>query len=242
MVSAKISGVVPVRLVPCSKVMETMIGRSLSARMAATAMRTSARSNCVSMRNRSTPPSTRPRACSRRASYSSSGCRSPSGRTNCPHGPMSPATKASRPAASTAARAIRAIVRLNGVTSMPAGSLRRRAAEGARQNDVRARGEVVGVDPPEHVRPIEAELFRVFPGGQAPCLQHGPHAPVEQQGTPGGECATKIRHAVLLYGILPLHGRAGLEWLVNRSPHQTARALPLGFCLLKIVEKDKPKL
>ena len=125
MVSAKISGVVPVRLVPCSKVMETMIGRSLSARMAATAMRTSARSNCVSMRNRSTPPSTRPRACSRRASYSSSGCRSPSGRTNCPHGPMSPATKASRPAASTAARAIRAIVRLNGVTSMPAGSLRR---------------------------------------------------------------------------------------------------------------------
>ena len=104
------------------------------------------------------------------------------------------------------------------------------------------RGEVVGVDPPEHVRPIEAELFRVFPGGQAPCLQHGPHAPVEQQGTPGGECATKIRHAVLLYDILPLHGRAGLEWLVNRSPHQTARALPLGFCLLKIVEKDKPKL
>ena len=120
--------------------------------------------------------------------------------------------------------------------------LETRAAEGARQNDVRARGEVVGVDPPEHVRPIEAELFRVFPGGQAPCLQHGPHAPVEQQGTPGGECATKIRHAVLLYGILPLHGRAGLEWLVNRSPHQTARALPLGFCLLKIVEKDKPKL
>ena len=80
----------------------------------------------------------------------------------------------------------------------PGGKFQARAAKGAGQDDVRSGGEVVGMDAPEHVRAVQTELFRVLPGGQPPSLKHGPHAPVEDENTTGCECATKIRHAVLL--------------------------------------------
>ncbi len=64
MVSTKISGVDPVKLTPSSKVMDTIIGKLHCWRMATTAALASARSNCVSMKNKSTPPCKSPRTCS----------------------------------------------------------------------------------------------------------------------------------------------------------------------------------
>ncbi len=70
MVSMKVSGDVPVRDLAPSKVMVTPTGRSRescseTSRAAMTMALASARSNCVSPRMRSAPPSARPRICSR---------------------------------------------------------------------------------------------------------------------------------------------------------------------------------
>ena len=127
MVSAKMVGVEPVRLTPCSNVIETMTGRSHSCRAATTAALASARSNWVSIKMRSTPPATRPRICWAKASISSRGSTGPRGFMKCPVGPTLPATKTGRsPGRGTSAAAARATVAmrlLNAKTSIPFGSL-----------------------------------------------------------------------------------------------------------------------
>ena len=46
--------------------------------------------------------------------------------------------------------------------------------------------------PAAGIRKALAELFRVFPGGQAPCLQHGPHGAIEQQRAPFRKALNKF--------------------------------------------------
>lgn len=191
MVSAKISGVVPVRLVPCSKVMETMIGRSLSARMAAhgnahfrqielrfdeeqihAAFHKAARlfaQGFIQLQRVQVPKRThelpaRPHVAGDEG-FPAGGVHGGAG---------DPGHRAVERRDVDARR-----------------KLETRAAEGARQNDVRARGEVVGVDPPEHVRPIEAELFRCSPAGRPLACNMVPMPPSSSRVRPEASALRK---------------------------------------------------
>src|SRR2546429_601147 len=82
-----------------------MTGRSVMARTASTARRSSWRSEKVSTTKASTPPSSSPSACSRKAALASSGVIDPSGARYFPRGPMEPSTKMSRPSVSRTSRA-----------------------------------------------------------------------------------------------------------------------------------------
>ena len=88
------------------------IGRSVSARMASTACCISTGSEKVSTMKASTPPSSSPSACSKKAARASSGSTEPSGARYRPSGPMEPSTKTSRPMLSRTSRARRAPLRL----------------------------------------------------------------------------------------------------------------------------------
>jgi len=105
------SGSVPPSVRPSrSKVIVTMTKGSASSRTARSAALASWMSIIVSMAKRSTPPSRRPSACSRKIATASSKPTGPKGSTNCPVGPISPATSTSLPTASRARTADRRLI------------------------------------------------------------------------------------------------------------------------------------
>ena len=109
------SGETPIIVWPrVSNVIVATTGVAGEARRApAIAAAISARSDIVSIQNRSAPPAARAPACSANTSIAASRSRVPSGAMISPLGPMSPATSASTPAAVTSARSRIAAVRLS---------------------------------------------------------------------------------------------------------------------------------
>jgi hypothetical protein len=106
------SGVSPIMVrPPVSKVIVDATGSPVAA-AAAIAAPSSSRPKLVSIHNTSTPPSTRPSACSPKVASASSRLRVPWGTSISPVGPIDPATTTGRSTASAAARARRAPARL----------------------------------------------------------------------------------------------------------------------------------
>ncbi len=147
----------------------------------------SLRSDIVSIQMRSTPPATSDAACSRKTSTASSYSSVPSGATISPLGPMSPATRASPPAASgPRARRRMAAVRLSSSTRSWRPCRRQPqavAAERVGQDDARAGGQVAALDPAHDIRVGQVPGLRRVAELESGREEHRAHRPVGQDRT-----------------------------------------------------------
>ena len=160
---------------------------------------TSRMSCAVSMMIRSTPPSSRPAACSAKTSTSSRKVIAPSvgsseaGRW--PVGPIEPATKRSSPTALRAISAARRLISQRVLAQAPLVELEAAGLERVGLDDLGAGLDHRGVDALDDVGAVEHEHLVRAPGelvvvleGEVELLERGAHAAVEDDDALAGGC------------------------------------------------------
>ena len=198
-----------------SNVIVAMIGMSADTwRTPWIAAPISDRCDIVSIQITSTPPAMSAAACSAKTSTASSSDSVPSGAMISPVGPMSPATSARPPAASTSSRRRIAAVRFSSPTrSCEAVEPEPKAvaAERVRHDDPRARLEVAALDPPNDLRLADVPDLRRIAELEARREQHRAHRPVGEDRAALVEQGAPARVRRTRLGGLEGHGRA-VRW------------------------------
>ena len=182
------SGETPIMVWPrVSKVMVAMMGIvGSAARTPSMAAVISARSDIVSIQMQSTPPAASEAACSAKPATASSCSSVPSGDMIRPLGPMSPATRAEPPAASTSDAEQdggRPIQLVDAILMAREPKSEAIAAERIGEQDARARIDVAAVDATHDVGMRQVPDFGRIAELEAGLEEHGAHRAVGEDGT-----------------------------------------------------------